>query len=217
MRERAAAVAVAETSAAAPAGDRGLIGVAMDGKTVRNTVAPGGPEGGEVTLFSAMLHSEAIVIAQLRVPDGTNEITQVEALLTGIDSGGGRGAPQEIIARYAARWSIEVTFFDVKNILGVGQARNRTTKAVQRTVPFGLFCHSILIVWYALHGHDQDDTAQRRDRAPWYQTKTEPSTLEMLIKLRRQVIATRFLPTSPRPATTQEIMEVQQAWAQAAA
>jgi hypothetical protein len=75
MRERAAAVAVAETSAAAPAGDHGLIGVAMDGKTVRNTVAPGSPEGGEVKLFSAMLHSEGIVIAQLRVPDGTNEIT----------------------------------------------------------------------------------------------------------------------------------------------
>jgi hypothetical protein len=62
--------------------------------------------------------------------------------------------PEEIIARYAARWSIEVTFFDVKNILGVGQARNRVPKAVQRTVPFGLFCHSLLIVWYALHGHD---------------------------------------------------------------
>jgi hypothetical protein len=36
---------------------------------------------------------------------------------------------QQIIARYAARWSIEVTFFDVTNILGVGQARNRTPKA----------------------------------------------------------------------------------------
>jgi hypothetical protein len=124
---------------------------------------------------------------------------------------------EDIIARYAARWSIEVTFFDVKNILGVGQARNRTTKAVERTVPFGLFCHSILIVWYALHGHDRADTAQRRARAPWYRSKTEPATLDMLVKLRRQVIATRFLPTSPRPATTREILEVQQAWAQAAA
>jgi hypothetical protein len=124
---------------------------------------------------------------------------------------------EEIIARYAARWSIEVTFFDVKNILGVGQARNRTIKAVQRTVPFGLFCYSILIVWYALHGHDHTDTAQRRAQAPWYRTKTEPSTLDMLVKLRRQIIAARFLPTSPRPATTQEILEVQQAWAQAAA
>jgi hypothetical protein len=78
----------------------------------------------------------------------------------------------EIIARYAARWAIEVTFFDVKNILGAGEARNRTTKAVERTVPFGLLCHSILIIWYALHGHDQDDAAGRRACAPWYRTKT---------------------------------------------
>jgi hypothetical protein len=124
---------------------------------------------------------------------------------------------EEIIARYAARWSIEVTFFDVKNILGAGQARNRVPQAVQRTVPFGLFCHSILIVWYALHGHHQHDAAHRRTSAPWYRTKTEPSTLDMLTKLRHQIIATRFMPTTPRPATTQEIMEVQQAWAQAAA
>ena len=125
--------------------------------------------------------------------------------------------PQEIIARYAARWSIEVTFFDVKNILGVGQARNRVPTAVERTVPFGLFCHSILITWYALHGHDRTDTAQRRASAPWYSSKTEPSTLDMLVKLRRQIITARFLPTTPRPATTQEILEVQQAWALAAA
>lgn len=124
---------------------------------------------------------------------------------------------EQVIARYAARWSIEVTFFDVKNILGVGQARNRTTKAVERTVPFGLFCYSILTVWYALHGHDHTDAAQRRTSAPWYRSKTEPSTWDMLIKLRRQIITARFLPASPRPATTQEILEVQQAWALAAA
>jgi hypothetical protein len=124
---------------------------------------------------------------------------------------------EEIIARYAARWSIEVTFFDVKNILGVGQARNRVRAAVERTVPFGLFCHSILTVWYVLHGHDHTDPAQRRASAPWYKSKTEPSTWDMLVKLRRQIIAARFMPTSPRPATTQEILEVQQAWAQAAA
>ena len=55
------------------------------GKTVRNTIAPGGPEGSEVKLFSAMLHREAVVIAQLRVPEGTNEITQVAALLRDVD------------------------------------------------------------------------------------------------------------------------------------
>jgi hypothetical protein len=126
-------------------------------------------------------------------------------------------AAEQIIARYAARWSIEVMFFDVKNILGAGQARNRVPKAVQRTVPFGLFCHSILIIWYALHGHHQDDAAHRRATAPWYRTKTEPSTLDMLTKLRHHIIAARFMPTTPRPATTQEIIDIQQAWAQAAA
>ncbi len=125
--------------------------------------------------------------------------------------------PEEIIARYAARWGIEVTFFDVKNILGVGQARNRVTKAVERTVPFGLFCHSLLIIWYARNGHAATDTAHRRASAPWYRSKTEPSTLDMLTALRRQIIAARFLPSTPRPATTEEILEVQQAWALAAA
>jgi hypothetical protein len=125
--------------------------------------------------------------------------------------------PEQIIARYAARGSIEVTFFDVKNILGVGQARNRVKKAVERTVPFGLFCHSLLIIWYALHGHTTTDVAHRRRSAPWYTTKTEPATLDMLTALRRQVITARFLPPCPRPATTEEILEVQHAWALAAA
>lgn len=125
--------------------------------------------------------------------------------------------PEQIITRYAARWSIETMFFDVKHILGVGQARNRVPKAVERTVPFGLFCHTLLIIWYCQHGKPATDTARRRAAAPWYRTKTEPSTLDMLTALRRQLIAARFLPEAPRPATTQEILEVQHAWALAAA
>ncbi len=62
-----------------------LVGIAMDGKTIRNTIAPGGAPGGEIKLFSALLHQEAIVIAQLAVPAGTNETTQVTALLAGTD------------------------------------------------------------------------------------------------------------------------------------
>jgi len=85
MREQAAAAGLARGVDAAAGDDHGLVGVAMDGKTVRNTIAPGGPEGSEVKLFSAMLHREAVVIAQLRVPEGTNEITQVAALLKDVD------------------------------------------------------------------------------------------------------------------------------------
>jgi hypothetical protein len=46
-------------------------GLAMDGKTVRRSGA-GNPDG-NVKLFSAMLHDEAVVIAQVRVPDATTE------------------------------------------------------------------------------------------------------------------------------------------------
>ena len=145
----------------------------------------------------------------MTTPTGGYDIALVTTDLT--------ATAEQIIARYAARWSIEVMFFDVKNILGVGQARNRTKKAVERTVPFGLFSHTLLILWYTLHGHPATDTAHRRAAAPWYRTKTEPSTLDMLTTLRRRLITARFLPEAPRPATTQEILEVQHAWALAAA
>ncbi len=61
----------------------GLWGLAMDGKVVRRSGA--GDPGDNVKLFSAMLHNHAVVIAQLRVPDDTTEVTQVEPLLDPVD------------------------------------------------------------------------------------------------------------------------------------
>ena len=40
---------------------------------------------GQVKLFAAMLHQEKVIIAQHRIPDDTNEITQVEELLDPVD------------------------------------------------------------------------------------------------------------------------------------
>jgi predicted transposase YbfD/YdcC len=65
------------------AGDGGL-GVAIDGKVVRGS----GGGYGDVRLFSAMRHDTAVVIAQLTVPAGTNETTQVAALLDPVDIAG---------------------------------------------------------------------------------------------------------------------------------
>jgi hypothetical protein len=55
---------------------------------------------------------------------------------------------------------MEVAFADARQILGVGQARNRARRAVEHTVPFGLICLSLVTVWYATaelsyadHGH----------------------------------------------------------------
>lgn len=52
--------------------------IAVDGKAMRGAWTD---DNDKVTLFSAMLHREAVTIAQVRVPDGTNEITQAETLL----------------------------------------------------------------------------------------------------------------------------------------
>jgi hypothetical protein len=123
----------------------------------------------------------------------------------------------QLVARYATRWSIEAAFEDAKQHTGVGQARNRTTRAVHRTVPFGLLTHSLVVCWYTLHGHHPDDAAHRRAAAPWYRTKTEPTYQDMIIKLRRTLIAAKFRAGRPQPPTTEEILAVQTAWAEAAA
>src|SRR5262249_48903319 len=81
---------------------------------------------------------------------------------------------EQLIARYAGRWAIEVAIFDAKNITGAGEARNRVPRAVERTVPFALFTQSIVIIWYHLAGHSPATARHRRDRAPWHATKTRP-------------------------------------------
>jgi hypothetical protein len=124
---------------------------------------------------------------------------------------------EEIVARYAARWPIEVANAQGKGPFGIGQARNRTQRAVERTVPFEFLAYSLVIVWYAIFGHHPEDVADRRARSPWYTTKAEPSFEDILAKLRRTIIAARFLPDSPGQATPEQIQAVHLAWEAAAA
>jgi hypothetical protein len=123
----------------------------------------------------------------------------------------------DLVARYAARWAIEVTFFDTRQTLGVGQARNRTPQAVNRTWAFGMYIYSIVVLWYALHGHQSGIVADRRIHAPWYLSKTDPSFADVLTALRRTLIAARFMGSRPAQPTNAEIRQVQRAWALAAA
>ena len=123
----------------------------------------------------------------------------------------------QLITRYAGRWAIEVAIEDAKNITGAGEARNRLPRAVQRTVPFALFTQSIVVIWYHLAGHSPAIARDRRDRAPWYATKTCPAYIDMITKLRRVLIAAQFHPGVPRQPTPEEIRAIHLAWAQAAA
>lgn len=63
-----------------------LDGLAIDGKTIRNSAAAGG--GADVRLFSALPHHEQVVINQIAVPQHTTEVTCVEDLLDPVDLDG---------------------------------------------------------------------------------------------------------------------------------
>ena len=123
----------------------------------------------------------------------------------------------QVIERYASRWSIEVAIEDARQVFGTGQARNRTARAVERTIPFQLACQAIATCWYATAGHDPADVADHRARAPWYASKTQPSTADMAAKLRRVIIAARFKASRPDQPTPEEISILRLAWENAAA
>jgi hypothetical protein len=150
-------------------------------------------------LWYGSFHTRTIRVILVR---DDNKTTRTAAK-TGRDSGYGlalvttdlTSAPQHIVTRYAGRWSIEVAFGDARQILGVGQARNRTRPAVERTVPFGLFCYSITVLWYT--------------------TKAEPSFDDMIVKLRRVIIAHRFRHPGTDLPEPEDIRAVQLAWAAA--
>jgi DDE superfamily endonuclease len=128
-----------------------------------------------------------------------------------------RGATAEqVIERYASRWSIEIAIEDAKQVFGAGQARNRTAAAVERTVPFEIACQAVAVTWYATAAHDPADLHERRASAPWYTSKTEPATADMAAKLRRVIIAARFKASRSDQPTPQELAVLRQAWEDAA-
>jgi len=88
---------------------------------------------------------------------------------------------RRILGSYAARWAIEVTFENCKQLLGLEDPANRTALAVQRTAPMALVLYSAIVIWFHRLGHR---CLAYPDR-PWYPHKEEPSFADLLTTLRR--------------------------------
>jgi SRSO17 transposase len=110
---------------------------------------------------------------------------------------------EEILKRYAMRWSIEVAFHDAKGCLGLEDPQNRTRKAVERSAPFALLVYSMAILWWCKHGHKTELSIFR----PWYRQKRHVSFADMLGALRREILRERFLTTPPNERDSQKIIE----------
>ena len=114
----------------------------------------------------------------------------------------------ELIARYDSRWTIETCHQEAK-AHGVGEARNRVQKAVERTVPFGFLAQTITIAWYAVHGDPEADLNERRRQAPWYRQKATVSYADMLAALRRELIRHEFWAQAPPMTTNPKLTQPQ--------
>ena len=119
--------------------------------------------------------------------------------------------------RYAWRWAIEIAFAGAKHITGVGEACNRTRLVVERTVPFGLFAQSLVIIWFYLAGHSPRVVTDRRDRARRYATKTHPSYEGHDRQLRRVLIAAKYRADPAADPTAEQVKTIRLAWADAVA
>lgn len=107
---------------------------------------------------------------------------------------------------YACRWSLEVTFRDIKQELGLEHPQNRTEMAVSRTVPFICALHTIVTIWFCEAGHGlyREDV---REIAPWYRHKKAPSFADMLRTLRLQLLRECFFSTPDQYGGNDKITE----------
>jgi hypothetical protein len=161
-------------------------------------------------LWYGPFHTRPVVIMLIRKPD------RAERFDVAIASTDTTATTAALIARYDSRWTIETAHQEAK-AHGVGQARNRVQKAVERTVPFGFLTQTITITWYALHGNPDADLQARRRAAPWYRQKATVSYSDMLAALRRELIRHEYRSQAPATTSTPQIPLTQSSPAHAAA
>jgi hypothetical protein len=96
-----------------------------------------------------------------------------------------------LLETYARRWTLEVTFHDAKQYLGLADPQAQAPRAVQRTAPFAFLVYDLVLLWFAEHVHAT--TGPVWPLRPWYRSKTTPSFPDMLDALRRAGWQTAFL------------------------
>jgi hypothetical protein len=149
-------------------------------------------------LWYGPFHTRPVVVMLIRKPD------RADGYDVAIASTDTTATSAELIARYDSRWTIETAHQEAK-AHGVGQARNRVQRAVERTVPFGFLAQTLTIAWYALHGDPNADLHARRQAAPWYRQKATISYADMLAALRRELIRHEYWAQTPTATSAPQI------------
>lgn len=113
---------------------------------------------------------------------------------------------KEVLAWYARRWAIEQTFQESKGYLGFEEPQGWTRHAVERTAPLAMLLYSLIVVWFAGHGHRQWQAPDR----PWYRSKRGPAFVDMLDALRSETLRSRVISLGLRGPGSRKIIRTLQ-------
>ena len=83
-----------------------------------------------------------------------------------------------LLQTYALRWPLEVTFRDLKQLLGFSQSSARLRTAVERTAPFVGLLYTTLLLWAARGGSSVAQLLMPQRR--WYRQKLHLSFADIL-------------------------------------
>jgi len=92
-------------------------------------------------------------------------------------------SPDEIIGRYAARSSVEVTIRESKELLGAAHPQCRKEDSVARAPLFAYWTYCFVVLWFVRNFHTARFLAA--DPGPWYRHKKDFSFSDMLAAARR--------------------------------
>lgn len=135
---------------------------------------------------------------------------------------------REVLIPMSQRWTLEsgcrdckqhLRLEEVQNGFARGQHRADTTqpgpqadptrapRASRRTIPIGMLCYGIVVLWYLDHGKPLVDIAWARYLAPWYTHKATISFGDMLDAFRRQMEHEGFWNTRPNDGVGEKTIE----------
>ena len=96
--------------------------------------------------------------------------------------------PAWVTSHYFGRWTIEVSFRDIKQYLGGEDPQSWKRRGPERACYLALWIHATIWLWYL----QVWGTRRSWTPTPWYQNKTRPSFADALAALRRTLWTQRI-------------------------
>lgn len=145
----------------------------------------------EIVSGTALWHhpGRQVLIRYVLVRDPTAQFRPQAFLCTDPDC-----EPIDILRWFVRRWSIEVTFAEVRRHLGVETQRQWSDAAIARTTPCLLALFSLVTLWTT-----QSQKSALQVRASIWYPKPQPTFSDALAAMRRELWSDQFKTSPPHP------------------